>query len=79
MQLTASNADQYVRAVPDVPNRLHAIKMTEFVLYLLFLLCYAFAVLKQEREGSKRGRGVASNAAYIILVRIAVTSFRCKP
>ena len=55
-------------------------EMTEsidtFVLCLTFLLCYAIADLKQEREESRREREAASNAAYIILARIAVA--RCK-
>jgi len=55
-------------------------EMTEsidmFVLCLMFLLCYAIADLKQEREESRREREAASNAAYIILARIAVA--RCK-
>ena len=63
----------------------YAIEMTEFidmfemtelidtfVLCLTFLLCYAIADLKQEREESRREREAASNAAYIIFARIAV-------
>ena len=42
-----------------------------FVLCLRFLLCYAIADLKQEREESRREREAASNAACIILARIA--------
>ena len=34
-----------------------------FVLCLTFLLCYAIADLKQEREESRREREAASNAA----------------
>ena len=39
---------------------------------MTFLLCYAIADLKQEREESRREREAASNAAYIIIARIAV-------
>ena len=77
-------------AIADVKLLLaYAIEMTElidmfemtelidmFVLCLRFLLCYAIAYLKQEREESRREREAASNAACIIVARIAVA--RCK-
>ena len=64
-------------AIADVKFLLtYAIEMTElinmfemtelidtFVLCLTFLLCYAIADLKQEREESRREREAASNAA----------------
>ena len=63
-------------AIADVKFLLaYTIEMTElidmFVLCLRFLLCYAIADLKQEREESRREREAASNAACIILARIA--------
>ena len=72
-------------AIADVKFLLaYAIEMTElidmfemtelidmFVLCLKFLLCHAIADLKQEREESRREREAASNAACIILARIA--------
>ena len=64
-------------AIPDVKFLLaYAIEMTEFidmfemtevidmfVLCLTFLLCYAIADLKKEREECRREREAASNAA----------------
>ena len=78
-------------AIADVKFLLaYAIEMTGFidmfvmtesidmlVLCLMFLLCCAIADLKQEREESRREREAASNAAYIILARIAVQNIPC--